>query len=150
MKDAMIVLLVVINASLGILIYNQNSSDPPATPSYSLQGEFTREASTGNDIQIWCESERLTARAYTARVWGKTKPADSTLNTKKGYSGFVDAAISPEKEPLVGYCEPADLTVQQVTNVYCKFLDDNPEKRSAPGALLFTEAMRRAWPCDPH
>jgi hypothetical protein len=125
MKHAMIVLLVVINASLGILIYNQNSSDPPATPSYSLQGEFTREASTGNDIQIWCESERLTARAYTARVWGKT-------------------------EPLVGYCEPAELTVQQATDVYCKFLEDNPEKRSAPGASLFTEAMRRAWPCGPH
>jgi Rap1a immunity proteins len=139
MKNAMIVLLVVIDAGLGILAYIQESSDPPATATYSLQGEFARDASTGNDIQIWCESERLTARAYTAQVWGKHE-----------YSRFVDAAALREKDSLVGYCEPAELTVQQVTDLYCKFLEDNPEKRSMPGGLLFTEAMRRAWPCDPH
>jgi Rap1a immunity proteins len=148
MKNALIVLIVVINAGLGLFVYYQESSGPPATPFYSLQGESEREVSTGNDVQIWCESERLTAQAYTARVWRETAQTDFTPRSQKGHSGVVDAAASLESESLVGHCEPAGLTIREVTDAYCKFLQDNPEKRSAPGVSLFTEAMRGAWPCD--
>jgi Rap1a immunity proteins len=140
---AIIVLVAVIDAELLVFVYHQESSDPPATPSYSVQGESAREASTGNDIQVWCESEPLTAQVYIARIWKGNTRTDFTFSSQKGYSGIVDAA-----EPHVGYCVPAGLTLKQVTDAYCRFLQDNPEKRSAPGALLFTEAMTGAWPCD--
>jgi hypothetical protein len=144
MKDAIIVLLVVINAALVVLVYYQDPSDAPA-PYYGIQAELSHDAPTGNDVQIWCESERLTAQAYTARIWGKTSPTDFTFGTQ---TESVEAAARKE-ESLARRCEPAELTVRQVTDAYCTFLQENPEKRSAPATLLFSEAVTRAWPCRP-
>jgi Rap1a immunity proteins len=31
--------------------------------------------------------------------------------------------------------------------VFCGYLRDRPERRSAPAAALFKEAMQKAWPC---
>jgi Rap1a immunity proteins len=150
MKDALLILFAAIVAGLGILVYYQDDSPGPisATPFYSVQGEAAREASTGNDIQIWCQSERLAARAYAAGVWDQSARTDFTLSLQKGYGVIDDAVVLREKEALVGYCAPAGLTLGRVTDVYCKFLEDNPEKRSATAASLFTEAMRRTWPCN--
>jgi hypothetical protein len=51
------------------------------------------------------------------------------------------------KKMTFGYCEPSNITVQQVTDIFCAFLRDSPQKRSDPAAMLFTEAMKRVWPC---
>jgi hypothetical protein len=113
--------------------------------------ELSREKGyflTGNGIHVWCQFERSSAQAYTAGVWDHSARTDFDLNLQKGASVAVDAAVSWEKEMLVGYCEPSGVNVGQVTDVFCKYLRDKPEKRNAPAPLLFMEAMKRAWPCN--
>jgi hypothetical protein len=101
----------------------------------------------GNDVHSWCQSDSLMALGYTAGVWDQSARTFADLSFQRGYSAQVDAAISWEKEMIFGYCEPPHVTAQQVTDVFCHFLRDRPEKRSAPASLLFAEAMRNAWPC---
>jgi hypothetical protein len=45
------------------------------------------------------------------------------------------------------FCEPNHVTVEQVTDIFCAFLRDVPERRSEPATFLFLDAMKRAWPC---
>jgi Rap1a immunity proteins len=77
-------------------------------------------------------------------LWDKSANAFNSLTSHSG--GPDDALIDFEIELTFGYCESPHVTAQQVTDVFCAFLRDKPEKRSDPAAMLFTEAMKRAWP----
>lgn len=45
-------------------------------------------------------------------------------------------------------CFPEPLTVRQIQDVFVRFLDNNPARRSYTAASLFRIAVREAWPCD--
>ncbi len=45
------------------------------------------------------------------------------------------------------FCEPDHVTVEQVTEIFCAFLRDVPQRRSEPATFLFCDAMKRAWAC---
>jgi hypothetical protein len=45
------------------------------------------------------------------------------------------------------FCKPPQATVQQVTDVFCAYLNGTPKDRDQPAALLFHAAMKQAWPC---
>jgi Rap1a immunity proteins len=102
---------------------------------------------TGNDVHSLCQFNRSSAQSYTAGVWDHSARTVYGLNLQRGYSAMVDAAVSYEKDFLVGYCEPPRVTAGQVTDVFCAYLRDKPEKRNVNAALLFMEAMQTAWPC---
>jgi len=103
---------------------------------------------SGNDVHSWCQSDGTLAQGYIAGLWDKSARAFNSLTILSGGSTQGDALIDFENELTFGYCEPPHVAVQQVTDVFCAFLRDKPEKRSAPAAMLFTEAMKRAWPCN--
>jgi Ssp1 endopeptidase immunity protein Rap1a len=103
---------------------------------------------TGNDVHSWCQSDPTLATGYTAGLWDQSARAFNSLTLSSGLSVQTDALIALQEKLTAGYCEPPHVTVQQVTDVFCAFLRDKPEKRSAPAAMLFTEAMQRVWPCD--
>jgi hypothetical protein len=44
------------------------------------------------------------------------------------------------------YCAPHGATVEQMTDVFCKFLRDNPQERHLSATALFPAAMM-VWPC---
>ena len=48
---------------------------------------------------------------------------------------------------IVGYCAPTRATVEQVADVFCKYLKDFPEKRDGLPSILFSEALTKACPC---
>jgi Rap1a immunity proteins len=101
----------------------------------------------GNDVHSWCQSDPTLAIGYTAGLWDQSARAFNSLTLQSGHSVQVDAVIDWQNEMTFGYCEPPHVTAQQVTDVFCAFLRDKPEKRSDPAAMLFTEAMKRVWPC---
>jgi hypothetical protein len=118
-------------------------------PSASAQ-EWAQEKPAffnGNDVHSWCQSNSLLVLGYTAGLWDQSARTFTDLSFQRGYSTEVDTAITWEKEMIVGYCEPPHVTAQQVAEVFCTFLRDRPERRTAAAALLFKEAMQKAWPC---
>jgi hypothetical protein len=54
----------------------------------------------------------------------------------------VDFAL----ERVVGYCAPEHAVLEQVTDVFCAYLQDAPSKRDGLPAIMFSEALK-AWPC---
>ncbi|CUX72172.1 MULTISPECIES: Rap1a/Tai family immunity protein [Agrobacterium] len=44
-------------------------------------------------------------------------------------------------------CIPDNTTIEQVTDVLCKFLDSNPEMRVEPLNNLMNYSLRRTWEC---
>jgi hypothetical protein len=105
----------------------------------------------GNDVHSWCQSDHTLAMGYTAGLWDQSANGFNSLISHSGSTshsgGPGDALIDSEIELTFGYCEPPHVTAQQVTDIFCAFLREKPEKRSDPAAMLFTEAMKRVWPC---
>ena len=101
----------------------------------------------GNDVHSWCQSDHTLTMGYTAGLWDQSARAFNSLTLHSGLSVQVDTVIDWENQMAFGYCEPPNVTAQQVTEVFCAFLREKPEKRSDPAPMLFTEAMKRAWPC---
>ena len=99
-------------------------------------------------MHSWCQSDYSLVLGYAAGVWDQSARALADLNLQRGYSNQVDAVLSYEKEMILGYCAPpSNVTNQQVTDIFCGFLRDNPAMRSDSAAGLFRQAMKKAWPC---
>jgi hypothetical protein len=72
--------------------------------------------------------------------------------------GFIDGANSTQqvwtasdktnhRNHAMGYCFSDAVTNGQMLRVFVKYLDDHPKELHEPAALLYIEAMRRAFPC---
>lgn len=86
------------------------------------------------------------AQAYTAGLWDLTFRSAFIVDTT--FRGLThDATVEFGLERLVGFCTPDRIIVEQVTDVFCAYLRDMPEKRQMNAALLFSDAMKKAWPC---
>lgn len=82
------------------------------------------------------------AVAYTAGLWDHS--ARSVFIVREGtHPDGRDIAL----EWLGRFCEPKHVTLDQATDVFCAYLRDLPEKRNESAAILFTSAMKKAWPC---
>jgi hypothetical protein len=104
----------------------------------------------GNEVYEWCRSSRPMAIAYTVGVFDQAGRVTFTLGTtvRMPKNTSVDAVLNMAQELLVGHCIPAEqVTLNQMTDVFCAYLKDAPEKRREPATFLFQEAMKKAWPC---
>ena len=96
----------------------------------------------GNDVYSWCQRVRPMALAYTAGLWDHS--ARSAFIVGEGtHPDGRDIAL----DWLGRFCEPEHVTLDQATDVFCAYLRDLPEKRNESAAILFSNAMKRAWPC---
>jgi hypothetical protein len=48
---------------------------------------------------------------------------------------------------VYGYCIPKGVSNEQVTDVFIKYLKDNPAERHKPAAILALLSLRAAFPC---
>jgi hypothetical protein len=48
-----------------------------------------------------------------------------------------EAAVKFLLRRLGSFCPPDNVTVQRATDAYCKYLHEEPEKRSTSAAILF-------------
>jgi Rap1a immunity proteins len=93
-----------------------------------------------------CERAKPMAQAYTAGLWdGSVRSAFVLETTFRGIAH--DVAVNFGLERLGGFCAPHGVTVAQVTDALSVYLRNTPEKRQTHAALLFSDAMKKAWPC---
>jgi hypothetical protein len=123
---------------------------PPA-PSSSLDMAFY----SGNDVYGFCQYDRAVAFAYIAGLYDEAAHAalvvddfrSAFFRKKTPQNDANDAEVDFQLKRIVGYCTPRGVTVEQVADVFCKYLKDSPEKRDWLPSMLFSEALTKAWPC---
>jgi hypothetical protein len=105
---------------------------------------------SGNDVYGFCQHDRAVAFAYVAGLYDQAAHAALLIDHFR-YSGSrtpqKDLEVDFQLKRIVGYCAPEHVTVEQVTDVFCKYLKDIPEKRDGLPQILFSEALTKAWPC---
>ncbi len=103
---------------------------------------------SGNDVHSWCQSDKKLALGYAAGMRDQVARSLFIFDISDTRIDAARSAISVAKTTLVGYCEPPGVTAGQVTDVFCAYLRDAPNRRNVHASLLFNEAMRKAWPCS--
>jgi hypothetical protein len=98
----------------------------------------------GNDVYGFCQYDRVVAFAYIAGLYDEAGHAAMVIDDSRHSRAAADFQL----KRIVGYCTPRDATVEQVADVFCKYLKDSPEKRDGLPPILFSEALTKAWPCS--
>ncbi|WP_316169050.1 MULTISPECIES: Rap1a/Tai family immunity protein [unclassified Bradyrhizobium] len=104
----------------------------------------------GNDVYGWCQHDRNASFMYVAGLFDEAAHAAAVIDGTRHWSKDMpknDAEVDFALDRVVGYCVPAHSTVEQVTDVFCQYLTDNPAKRDGLPAILFSEALTNAWRC---
>lgn len=65
----------------------------------------------------------------------------------KAVIGSMALADGQEAHLGASACIRGTVTAKQVTDVFCRYLDEHPEERDAPAVLLWDKAAVSAWPC---
>jgi hypothetical protein len=113
---------------------------------------------TGNQFNELCQKKHIGVGVYVAGVVDKAA-TDETALSKYEQSTEDSKSLSPERAGKVianlatalgeikSYCLPKGVIVDQVADVFCKYLKDNPAGRQRNAAVLVTAALNDAWPC---
>lgn len=103
---------------------------------------------SGNDIHSACQHDRSFALGYTAGLW------DGAVHSAFVAYGLMiiprpqrEAATNPAPKGINGFCVPREVTLDQVTDVFCAYLRAMPEERHGFPPILFNTALQKAWPC---
>jgi hypothetical protein len=117
---------------------------------------FSKSFFTGNDVYQRCQNDRPFVLGYTAgladsathTMWilESMRPLEKTMRPKE--SILLNSTIDFDVEFIAAYCRPPEATLNQITDVFCKYLRDTPEERDGLPAILFNDAMTKAWPCS--
>jgi hypothetical protein len=108
---------------------------------------------SGNDVHGLCQRDRDAVLHYVAGLYDEAAHAAWVIDgTRLSLLGRPQRDMSDEMADyalsrVVGYCAPPKATLDQVTDVFCKYLRDSPEKRDGLPPILFSEALTKAWPC---
>lgn len=107
----------------------------------------------GNKIHRFCqESGTLFVRGYVTGLFDRSEDAYWAIvglgakmapADREKYTASTNGAMNE----IQGYCAPEKVTVRQLTDVFCKYLRDNPADRHEPASSLFSKAVGHAWPC---
>jgi hypothetical protein len=103
----------------------------------TLGQSFAEPIMNGNDIKESCQFA--------------VEGAKTNLESEKALfcMGVVRGIlfIGRRLEERDSFCPPDGTHVSQATNVFLKYLDDNPEKAQLDIEDLAIQAFRKSWPC---
>ena len=105
---------------------------------------------SGNDVYDWCRYDRKAAWSYVAGLFDQAAHAAAVIDDARHFHKDMpknDAEVDFALQRVVGYCTPEHATLEQVTDVFCAYLKDSPGKRAGLPAIMFSEALTKAWPC---
>jgi len=105
---------------------------------------------SGNDVYDWCRHDRKAAQSYVAGIFDEAAHAAAVIDDTRHWSKDMpknDAEVDFALQRVVGYCAPEHVVLEQVTDVFCAYLKDSPAKRDGLPAIMFSEALTKAWPC---
>lgn len=114
---------------------------------------------SGNDLYPLCGKRGSIVPAFVAGASDKSTIEHSNIDyIRKSMTNpkFKDLPQQNQMVELLGsvrdmvrpYCMPSGATVNQIGEVFCKYLKENPAKRADPSALLVKMAFAEAWPCE--
>ena len=87
---------------------------------------------------------------WETKAWGEI-PADFGSGECWGFfralqalSGYYDA----NQKPLLHICAPESATAVQFINIFVSYVDRNPTEGHIDGAMVATNALVKAFPCQ--
>lgn len=104
---------------------------------------------TGNDFLRYCSQSPQVVYGFVLG-WSVRRSADLEIGAKAiaSTSGAAkDVAIRMSTTMMFSTCTPNEVTVEQMADVLCKFLSDNPSVRHQGAGALMSFAMVSAFPC---
>jgi hypothetical protein len=121
-----------------------------APPTFAGQVPATMFFS-GNDVYDWCQHEHGMAQSYVAGMYDATAHGaiviDDMRNNIKDPTRNNDSQVDFALNRVANFCTPEHVTVQQMTDVFCQYLKNEPAKRDGLPSLMFQDALKAAWPC---
>ena len=98
---------------------------------------FAKPIESGNDIKPTCQFV----------VEGPKTEYESAMALH--CMGFVRAVLflGRRLEERDSFCPPEGTLVSQATNVFLKYLNENPEKGQSDIEDLAIQSFRKSWPC---
>jgi hypothetical protein len=112
----------------------------------------------GNEFNTFCKKKDVLVYAYVAGTVDKAEADQGVLTQKiidtlgerqRGANG-TDGTVSALGAALVSmkhYCIPKGVTLEQMGDVFCKYLAEKPAERQKAAAELLVSALNGAWPC---
>ncbi|GLI93830.1 hypothetical protein LMG27198_28220 [Methylocystis echinoides] len=87
-------------------------------------------------------------RMYNLCTTGKSNPAVKSHATTyvSGVLNTLQLVQSSKSFPKL-VCLPDGVTYEQAVDIFCKYLEQNPEQRSKNSAILIVASLARAFPC---
>lgn len=85
----------------------------------------------GNDLHDRCQNSESFTRGFVA-----------------GVNDAFYASSVHENIKTLRLCSPTDSDLEQLTDVVCKYLSDNPAERHYNAALLIREILTETYPCS--
>jgi Rap1a immunity proteins len=113
---------------------------------------------SGNELNASCKKKDIIVYAYVAGTVDKAEADQGVLTQKiidtlderqkgaKGADGTV-AALGTALVSMKHYCIPKGVTLEQMGDVFCKYLAEKPAERQKSAADLLVSALNGAWPC---
>jgi hypothetical protein len=112
-----------------------------------LAGPAYSDTLNGNEFHKDCQGSKSFVGAYVAGVTDKAALDRAFANDVPA----ADAERSQQVRDVIfvtrPYCQPENVTLEQATDVVCKYLKDKPEVRHFGGAGIVQNALREAFPC---
>jgi hypothetical protein len=105
---------------------------------------------SGNDMYQWCQHDKAMAQGYVAGMYDTAAHATIAIDSMRNFGKAMpnnDAQVDFAIERVVGFCKPEHATLEQMTDMFCKFLKDTPAQRDGLPAILFNDAGKKAWRC---
>lgn len=112
------------------------------------------EPFSGNDLYHACEAREDQSLSsfcigYVIGTWdGMVIGAVSAFYGASSKGASVDD-INLIWPLVLGVCQPAGVTNEQIKDIFVKYLSEHPENRQVPARFLLLDAMREAFPCQP-
>lgn len=113
---------------------------------------------TGNALKEWCEDPEEVFQALCA-VYIEGVRGGLEYGAISTYLDFISRIVFELSEQtysevkalrtsdLLGICQPAGVTGDQIIDVVKKFLEENPERRHEDASALVYSALFDAFPC---
>jgi hypothetical protein len=103
----------------------------------------------GNDVFQWCQHDKAWVQAYVGGMYDMSVHGALAIDRMRHFGDMPnnDFEVNFALDQIVGFCKPEHATLEQMADVFCGYLRNTPEERHGLPAILFSDALRKAWPC---
>ena len=94
----------------------------------------------GNELHAWLQGTKKFVREHRYENWEREMEKSALAE------GYIKGIVDSSQRRL--FCVPGRVTVRQLMDVTSQYLENHPENRHQPAALIVTTALRQKFPCE--